>query len=176
MRGLYSSSAKVSETLRRRPGQNKESNYCKCCCLMHTFLLKSGFWDSWKRFLSALIKAGTVTYLLRAANGCLKFAIMLLGGVDTGGGLLRVGVPSSGGEPEGFEVHQGQGQRHLFGFRMRPDGRSRCWKQEGGSLPDRAAVRVGRSWGGGAGAGAGALSEGSGGLGRHCCLLPFAFC
>lgn len=72
--------------------------------------------------------------------------------VDAGGERLRVGVPSSGVEPEGSEMNHGQGQRHLFGFQMRPDGRSRvcswgsCWKQGGESLLDPAVLRFGRRW------------------------------
>lgn len=122
------------------------------------------------------MRTGTRTYLLSAVNGCLT----LLRWVDGGGGLLRVGVPSSGVEPERFEMNHRQGQHHLFGLQIRPDSRSRvwgsrsCWEQGGGSLSDGAAVRFRRRWQGGVGV----LSEGSGRHGSSvlCCLLLFGFC
>lgn len=114
----------------------------------------------------------------------LKIHQNAFGKVDGGGGLLWVGVLLSGVEPEGFVVNHGQGQRHLFGFQVRPDDRGRwvfgwgsCWKQGGDSLLDDAAARFGRRWR----KGVNALSEGSGCRGSSvlrgpCCLLMFGFC
>lgn len=143
---------------------------------------------------------------VKSFKGMLQIHHNAFGKVDGSGGLLRVGVLSSGVEPEGFVVNHGQSQHHLFGFQTRPDGRScvsgwgscwkqggdsllddaavrfgrrcgGCWRQGGDSLLDDVAVRFGRRWRGGVGV----LSEGSGCRGSSvlkgsCCLLLFVFC
>lgn len=91
----------------------------------------------------------------------LRIQPISVGLVEAGGGVLLVGLPSSGAEPEGLEMNHGEGQLHSFGLQMRPDGRShvcssgRGWKQADAFLKG-GVVRFGRRGGGGL------LPEGSG--------------
>lgn len=107
------------------------------------------------------------------------------GGAEAGGALhLLAGVPSSG--VEGLVLNHGQGQLHLFGLQMRPDGR-RCVRGSGCCLQHRwgAADSFLKGdvvrFGGRCRGGVGFLSEGSswggaGALWGLCCLLLFGFC
>lgn len=92
---------------------------------------------------------------------CSKQRPNTFGLVEAGGGVLLVGLPSSGVEPKGLEMNHGEGQIHRFGFQMRTDSQShvcssgRGWRQ-GEAFLKGGVVRFGRR------GGVGLLSEGSG--------------
>lgn len=71
-----------------------------------------------------LLKSWHYNLSVKSFKGMLQIQHNAFGKVDSGGGLLRVGVLSSGVEPEGLVVNHRQSQHHLFGFQMRPDDRS----------------------------------------------------